>query len=71
MPAQTEVQDLAEALRQQPLGEPLAEALHVRLTKRHYAALQRTALIQQCELSSVVRLLLGEALAARGISTEL
>jgi len=48
-------------------GEPKSQAVNFRTTVRQYKCLQTIALIDGVEVSSLIRVLLNEALAARGI----
>jgi hypothetical protein len=62
-----ELPSLKEAVLAEMIGEPKNKQLVVRITTRQYSCLQTIALIDGTEVSSLVRVLINEALAARGI----
>ena len=62
------VEAVADELRS---GEPHSGLLSFRCAKRLEVGLRRTALIERVELSSLIRVLLREGAAARGIDLTL
>ena len=63
----TELPPLREKLTELPYREPCVDVITFRATKRMAVCLRANALLEGCEVSSLVRVLVDEALAARGI----
>jgi predicted HicB family RNase H-like nuclease len=61
------VRPISDAITASFSGEEMADSITFRCEKRLAVALRRRALIEQVELSSLVRQLLREAADARGI----
>jgi len=68
---QKDLVPLKERIQAIPYGEPLTDALNFRTTRRQAVTLRANALIEGCEISSLIRVLLDEALEARGLGQTL
>ena len=62
---------LREKVVQVSLREPCVEFIGFRASKRMAVCLKANALMEGCEISSLVRALLDEALEARGLGQSL